>query len=212
MVAEARVRSLLAGLIPTAVVTDTEYGPVVVPDDLHHGLVMLLHVAGHMVNGGGVGLRHLCDWAVYAGRSDVGSFRQELEHVGLWTFARQLTAVSTRYLGLPDRSWAGEWDGAFLCALIEDVLGAGNFGRREVGRSGALAASRTSLASVVAERTRRRFPVAENRLLLPLLVPAYLANFGYGVVTGRRKPVKPSTIAAGRERDELYRQFRLFEV
>ncbi len=80
--AEGRVRGYLSDLISTARTIDTQQGPIIVPDDFHHGLIMLLHVAGHMINDGGVGLRHLCDWAVFVDRVDVDRFRPQLESVG----------------------------------------------------------------------------------------------------------------------------------
>ena len=47
-----------------AILVDNAYA---VPSDLHHGLILLLHNASHMT-AGGIGLRHLCDWAVYMER------------------------------------------------------------------------------------------------------------------------------------------------
>ena len=105
--ATEKVRALLSDLIQTARSVDTQQGKIIIPDDFHHGLIMLLHVAGHMINDGGVGLRHLCDWAVYVNRVDVERFRLQLEDIGLWTFACQLTAVCLRYLGLSEQLWAG---------------------------------------------------------------------------------------------------------
>lgn len=40
------------------------------PDDFHHGLVLLLHMISHITEGG-LGLRQLCDWAVYVNRVDL---------------------------------------------------------------------------------------------------------------------------------------------
>ena len=79
--AEKKVRSLLANLIPTARIVETQQGKILIPDDFHHGLIMLLHVAGHMINDGGVGLRHLCDWAVYAEHVNLEQYKGELESV-----------------------------------------------------------------------------------------------------------------------------------
>lgn len=88
-------RSMLANLIETSRSVETQQGAVIIPDDFHHGLIMLLHVASHMINDGGIGLRHLCDWAVYVNRVDMEKYRPQLESAGLWVFACQLTAVCT---------------------------------------------------------------------------------------------------------------------
>lgn len=159
--AEEKVRALLSDLIQTARIVETQQGKIFIPDDFHHGLIMLLHVAGHMINDGGVGLRHLCDWAVYVNRVDLEQYRGQLEDIGAWTFVCQLTAVCSRYLGLPERLWAGAWDEKFLSAFIEDVLAAGNFGNKEAGRRATLALEKSSFA----EMTKKRYPQARGLLL-----------------------------------------------
>ena len=205
--AEEKVRTLLADLIETSRALETQQGNVVIPDDFHHGLIMLLHVAGHMINDGGVGLRHLCDWAVYANRVDVEKFKPQLESVGLWTFACQLTAVCVQYLGLPEMDWVGEQDGEFLSSLIDDVLSAGNFGKKEAGRRTTLALNKSSFAEI----TRGRYPQATG-LLLPVYMIVNVVRYGWLLITGKRRVIKLSTFAGAKNRDKLYRQFRLFEV
>ena len=56
-------------------VSEVEY---MVPTAFHHGLVMLLHVAGHLINTG-IGLRHLCDWAVFAAKFSDEEFCEMFE-------------------------------------------------------------------------------------------------------------------------------------
>lgn len=206
--AEQKVRGLLADLIRTSRSVDTQQGPVIIPDDFHHGLIMLMHVAGHLINDGGVGLRHLCDWAVYVDHVDMDRYRPQIESVGLWTFACLLTAVCSKYLGLKKMNWAGEWPEAFLESLIEDVLAAGNFGKKEAGRRATLALHHSSFA----EMTRKRYPVAEHIPLLPIFMVVNLARYGWLILAGKRRFIKPSTIKTAKDRDELYKQFRLFET
>lgn len=205
--AEERVRVLLSDLISTARTVDTQQGPVIIPDDFHHGLIMLLHVAGHMINDGGVGLRHLCDWAVYVSRVDVEKFKPQLESVGLWTFACQLTAVSARYLGLSKQEWVGDGSDDFLTALIEDILAAGNFGRKEAGRNATARMKRTSFA----EMTRRHYPQA-NTITLPIYMIAYVIRYGLLLLRGKRRFIKPSTVLSAKGRNNLYQKFQLFET
>ena len=206
--AATAVRELLSDLIATARTVETQHGPVIIPDDFHHGVIMLLHVAGHLINDGGVGLRHLYDWAVYVSRADIESCREQLERVGLWTFACQLTAVSSRYLGLRKMDWAGEWPEEFLAAFLEDILKAGNFGRKESGRRTVLALEKGSFAAL----TRERYPQASRPLLLPFFMLINLIRYGLLLVKGERRVIKPSTFAGAKDRDKLYKQFKLFEV
>lgn len=57
----------------------------------HHGLIVLTHNAGHMQQGG-IGLRHICDWVVFAASFTEEEFRamfeQPLREVGLWRYAQ----------------------------------------------------------------------------------------------------------------------------
>ena len=58
-----------------------------IPDKLHHGLIMLLHMVSHMTSEG-IGLRHLCDWAVFTNSIEndefVKLFKDKLSQFGLW--------------------------------------------------------------------------------------------------------------------------------
>ena len=207
--AEERIKTLFADLIDTSITIETQQGLIQIPDEFHHGLIMLLHVAHHMIECTGIGLRHLCDWAVYVNRTDLEKYREKLEGVGLWTFARQLTAVSSVYLGLPKKQWAGEWSEQFLESLIEDFLISGNFGQKEPGRRSALVLAESSYVEYV----KRLFPISRKHpVLLPfamVFVPFFLIN---RIFKGKSKLVKLSTMTEARKRVALYDQFQLFQA
>lgn len=150
---------------------------------------------------------HLCDWAVFVSRVDVSSYKPKLEEVGLWTFACQLTALSSKYLGLPKQAWMGEWSEEFLNSFIEDILAAGNFGHKEAGRRVTLTRERSSFA----EMTRKHYPAAKSPVLLPFFMIAYVLRYGLLILKGKWKFIKPSVFASAKKRDELYKEFKLFE-
>ena len=211
--AEERVRAHLADLVETAVREETPFGVVVVPDAFHHGLIMLLHLAGHMLNGGGIGLRHLCDWAVYAHCVDVSAFRSPLEEMGLWVFACQLTALCSRFLGLEPKAWAGEWAEDFLQAFLEDFLEAGNFSRKDKTRrlSLELQRERGFFPSLV-KMTREQYPFcAEHPALLPPAMLLFGGRFLWHRLTGKREWLSPRAVRKAEKRKELYQCFQLFE-
>ena len=110
---------------------------MMLPSPFHHGLVLLLHTVHHMT-GEGIGLRHLCDWAVFENSLSndefVEMYEDKLQAVGLWRFAQILTQVSIKYLGAEKREWAGETD-ELANQLMEDILSAGNFGVKDAGRN-----------------------------------------------------------------------------
>ena len=205
---EDKVREYLSDLIETAVNVNTQQGVVIIPDDFHHGLIMLLHVASHMINDGGVGLRHLCDWAVYVNRVDFVNYRERLQNVGLWTFACQLTKACTQYLGLPKKPWTGEWPDGIVTELIEDILEGGNFGKKVEGRTATMAYEKSSYAEI----TMNRYPITrKHKILLPLFIPLNVIRYGVLMLRGKRKIVKPSTFSNAKRRAALYQQFELFK-
>ena len=62
-------------------IIDYEGGQLHVPSAFHHGLVLLLHTSHHML-GEGIGLRHLCDWAVFAASFSEKEYRILSNSVG----------------------------------------------------------------------------------------------------------------------------------
>ena len=110
------------------------------PSDFHHGLVMLMHLQHHLL-AEGIGLRHLCDWAVFVGKfrgmEFPNLFGDRLKKVGLWRLARMLSLCAVRYLGLPEQPWMIEQkrDDHTAAALMEDILSGGNFGNKDRQRA-----------------------------------------------------------------------------
>ncbi len=126
-------------VISTARMVEYENAVCRIPDDYHHGLIILLHMVSHMTSEG-IGLRHLCDWAVFANKFSDDEFsklfEEKLMSFGLWKFARIMTAVSEKYLGIKHKNWAENprIDDELLSAIIEDILSGGNFGKKDMNR------------------------------------------------------------------------------
>ncbi len=207
---EERINNYFSNLIETAKRISTPYGEIVIPDDFHHGLIMLLHVAAHILNDGGVGLRHLCDWAVYVDKVDLSRFRKELEEVGLWYFACMLTATCTKYLGLREMNWIERNNDDLIDKMIEEIMSGGNFGkkdktRRIVGRLVEGGSIKTSLCKMV----KNRFPILRR---YPILLPAVFVWWGIGYlgrcITGKRRRIKVDDIMKIKG---LYKDYKLFE-
>lgn len=97
------VRNYLSSTIADSVTYQGKMGTMRIPNGFHHGLIILLHTSKHMT-GEGIGLRHLCDWAVYANKVDVPEVLGDcLKNIGLYHFAQILTQLSVKYLGLPEQ-------------------------------------------------------------------------------------------------------------
>lgn len=198
--------------------------------DYHHGLVLLTHSAQHLL-GSGIGLRHVCDWAVfYAALSEEAfcmQFESTLKNLGLWRFAQLLTQLCICYLGAPDRSWAYIGDDMLMEAMITDILDGGNFGRKEEGRhlQASLITDRRGMTVGNKKSTLRRltettldyaygaWPLCEkHKLLVPIGV------FAAGIKGLKLLSKKSSSfsirkaITAAEKRKAIYQEFALFDT
>ena len=198
------------------------------PSPFHHGLVMLLHVARHMVTGG-IGLRHFCDWAVFVDK--VGDdfsqmFENKLKQVGLWCFAQIMTQFCIAYLGLKPQAWVGNIDKKLLYDLKNDVFAGGNFGHKDLSRAdeakfitsrkkgGVNNDSNVKQAVLSAnEIVRKHWKFADK---IPIAYPAGWAFFGgrYAIrsIVGKRDKVILNAIIKGAEkRKRIYQRLKLFQ-
>lgn len=203
-----------------------------VPDKFHHGLIMILHMISHMTSEG-IGLRHFCDWAVFAnsiGNEEfIGLFESKLKRFGLWKFVQIMTAVSEKYLGIEHKQWTGnsEIDDNLLEGVIQDILNGGNFGKKDMNRY-----RETKYISNRGERTvdnksvfmqvfntlnkkvyKNHSFINKHKVLLPA---GWIAEGGkyFGLlVTGKRKSKNTSAmLKEAAKRKDIYSQMDLFEL
>lgn len=108
----------------------------------YHAFYLLLHMLQHFLRSG-FGLKLLCDWTVLWNRTtterDGEQFLGMVQECGLLGFARMITAVCVRYLGLslervafmnismPEQKSDAE-------ALMQEILEAGEFGKAKKDR------------------------------------------------------------------------------
>lgn len=205
-----------------------------VPDKFHHGLIMLLHTASHLTSEG-VGLRHLCDWVVFASSLSDMEFREifekKLKSYGLWRFAQVLTLLGIRYLGAPKRVWALEAvesrkvDDNTLEGLMNDILSGGNFGTKDMNRyreikyisdRGEHTVSSGGILrqgfKTMNEKVRTDYKtIGRHKALLPI---GYIAEGGKYIgllVTGKRKSSgTKQMLKEAAERKRIYSSLKLF--
>ncbi len=99
-----------------------------------NALLMILHPAKHFMYVG-VGLRHLCDWAMFLKRyeeyPEMEEAWKEVKRQGAERFAIEFTAIAVHYLGLelkcPDK-WIGKSKAAMRDKMMDMIIGQGNFG------------------------------------------------------------------------------------
>ena len=221
-----RCRAAFRDLFTESEIRSTSFGDMRVPSPYHHGLILLLHTAHHLTNSG-IGLRHLCDWAVFIANAPRNAdlqmqFTQTLRALGLYRFARSLTDLCVLALGclpptpthIPDREIAD--------AMLEDILESGNFGQKDASRTrqAYMITSGTETDSVLKRMytllggmVRQKWPTANAH---PLLIPVGIVWFSFvyllRAAAGKRpKPFVREALRGARKRTILYDCFQLFE-
>ena len=221
------VRDSLSDIMDAAVSFGQGSDVCNIPCDRHHALILLLHTANHMRNEG-VGLRHLCDWAAFAGNMNDEFFESEMQdtlsQIGLWHFAKLLTAVCSRYLGLREFSFAKIDDSDYLDAFAGEFISSGNFGidrsREEiVGRSGNAYTAINNMSKMqyiiraFNNSSIHTFPVVQRK---PILMPAAWVYVGtrhiVRMITGERSMEFTKTmLTEDAARREFVEKWQLFE-
>ena len=203
-------------------------GSCIVPCKFHHGLILLLHTATHLTHEG-VGLRHLCDWAVFVNDISndefVSLFEQPLKEMGLWRFAQLLTLCCVSHLGCDQKEWAGQDDNNLIDSIVFDILNGGNFGTKDTDRynqikyisdrkEGTTAKKNPilQLCASINEKTKKEFKFSnKSKFFLPLGWICTVCKYLYLVVMGKRRLDTVSTINSAKQRKNIYDEFRLFE-
>lgn len=219
------VRQYTRDTVGTSCLAETVFGQVNVPDDFHHGLIILLHIAHHL-NGEGIGLRHLCDWAVFVSRLERARFcelfEKPLKEMGLWQFAALLTEVCVDYLGCDEAILIQRETEVATSELMQDLLAGGNLGQKSDDRAheALLLSSENSNDSLLknlflsANRAvYKNWPVCRRlKLLLPLGWLFFGIRYVLRSLKGERPQIDLKNIKKEvSQRKGLYSRLRLFE-
>ena len=196
------------------------------PSDLHHGLIVLLHTAHHLLNEG-LGLRHLLDWGFYAERVKEDSEFNEillpfLEEIGLLNFAKILTKTTELYLGFSKKEFCKDTDNKLCKELIEDILTAGNFGNKDKAyrysgilvtdnKNGVGKSKLTTLFKVLDDTIYSKYPVVKKcKLLYPFIFIWRFIRYFFLMLFGKRKTPN-ELMPIVEKRKELYNKLKIFE-
>ncbi len=216
------IHSLTDDIFEKPVDYDSIYGKIKGPSPFHHGLIMLLHMQGHMQSGG-MGLRHLCDWATFVGsfkeNDFVSVFKEKLESIGLWYFACLMCQVSF-YVGLDQEEWMGN-DEELAKILLEDITSGGNFGRKDNERMNSARylpkvqngkKRKTQLGQYVSYGigiTPEIWPFfKKHKWLMPVGFVCYCVRTAYRLIT---KKSKVYDLSENNKRYDVYSKLKLFE-
>lgn len=224
---ENDVRKRLDRIIEGSEILADEFVVCNAPNSFFHGLVMLLHMQRH-IQSTGIGLRHMCDWAVF-----VNSFSDEeflrlfeafLKEIGLWKFTKIVSLACSMYLGLERKEWMGA-DTELANEIVDGVFISGNFGKKAPSTS-----FESMLISNVVKDNKKMNRVEKafdsmNRIVsshwpiakkIPIIYPAgwvyFTARYAYRVKLGKRRKINVAEVYRNSgKRNELYSRLNLFE-
>lgn len=227
--AGVRTRSYLENTLECAKRVSSDFGNMRVPFVFHHGLIILMHTVHHLTSGG-IGLRHLCDWAVFVNSlSDdefCALFEKPLRKIGMWRFACILTQTAVKYLGCGEKKWTGEKEDELTFKIIRDIFDAGNFGQKDEKRS----QESLLISSGKGEEKKKSMPAQllssmnkiayqkckaarKFKILLPMLWLFYGGRYIIRMLMGKRPKIHP--IAAKNEaekRMEIYEELKIYTL
>lgn len=224
--AGVKVRKYLADILARSEEVQTELGKINVPCEFHHGLIILLHMCHHLT-GDGLGIRHLCDWAVFVNslgeEKFLETFEKAIRDIGLWEFAKTMTFICSEYLGMPPMKWAADCDKRLADYILIDIVIGGNFGQKSADRS-----HESLLISSKNEKKvsmLRQFFISANSIVyknwkaarkFKILLPFGWFFFGGRYIIrslfGKRPKIRPNKVAKeASERMDIYAELRLFE-
>jgi hypothetical protein len=192
---------------------------------------LLVHMGKHLSDEG-IGLRQLCDWAVtvHAQREKIGEAELALlDSCGLLYFARIVTRLCEKYLGMPPCVWSADAPDTSADALMNDILNSGNFqsqyqrpfwGLLTRGvlmdaydiENSTISSTIRSYRQYIRSRIRQDFPWAKGRLWIAVFGVFYPLRWIILMLLGKRKKVNLSqAIRFARRREKLLRELRLYK-
>lgn len=187
---------------------------------------LLAHMEQHL-DSSGIGLRQVCDWAVtaHALRNCFdGETLALLERCGLLRFAKIMTQLCEKYLGLLPCQWTANAPAALVDAMLSDVLEGGNFQSQHEKRPFAdvltdaydvAGKGKTSLfrnyIRYLKKYLRQNDPWAKSRLWIPVFGVFLPIRWGVRILLGKRKGVSLSqAVGTARDREKLLRELGLY--
>ncbi len=191
------------------------------PNVVEHAVMLLLHIIIHMQKGG-IGLRHLCDFAVFLSSDDFKNQINEIISVykkgGIYKIACVVGYISYKYLGTPYYSFIDNVDEKTVNALLLDIMKSGNFGNlsKDLYRGSSIFTSNKSQENFIQGvfdfcKTNWK-PCDKYKFLIPI-APLYIGiRFIYRTIKGKRPKINFFTFSkTGFSRAKLYKNLEFFK-
>ena len=199
-------------------------GSVCAVTDEYHCIIMLLHMKRHMTSSG-MGLRHLCDWAVFVNNFSsedfVSRFKPLIDENGLWRFAQVLSQSCEKFLGIAHKEWFGEVEDELCANLTEYIFSTGNFGSKGVNFSDLFIKNTGDMSSDASRQVMTsikkivisHWPSAEkNPLVMAVGMVFFPMRYLFRSLIGKRKKVNiAKVIKSGNTANETVKQLDLYK-
>ncbi len=197
-------------------------GLPVLADD-QQAVVLILHKLEHFLSGG-LGLRQLCDWAVFAEKRMTlelwDELRPMLKECGLLQFTNVITRACVDYLGLPGECvpWAADGDPVLAGEVVEHIFASGNFGNKGTpyGQRYFIDFSTKSrmgsFIKTVISASQKHWPIcARYPILMPIAPFVAYGKYLLLRIQGKRPALQPVKLYKGAEaKHRLYRELKPF--
>ena len=221
-------REYLSDIVDCSTLVENNPCTFVNPGKFHHGFVMLLHMQHHLLSEG-IGLRHLCDWAVFVNSFSNDEFekvfKDKLQKIGLWKFAQTISLTAHIAIGLPYQNFMGK-EKELATALLCDMISGGNFGIKDDNRTGEGMFISNRGKDGIHHSRFVQFIISLNRIVysnwsitkkLKILLPIgwiyFCARRIFRESIGKRKKTElKKVLINSKTRKELYKQLELFET
>ncbi|MBQ3234677.1 MAG: nucleotidyltransferase family protein [Clostridia bacterium] len=222
-----KIEEFLKPAIKTSVKMHCELGDFNAPNDLYHGLILLLHMQHHML-GEGLGLRHLCDFALYLNKTQGEPFWAEtllpfLKDIGLYHYTAVIAKTCSLAFQIPCPEFALDVESELCYEILEDIFNGGTFGVKDVsrqksgmlisehGKGGTKHGALYNLAHGlhVAVITQNKI-VKKIWILYPFIYCYRAIRFLFLTMIGK-KPKLSKMSAQAKERKSIYEKLKVFE-
>lgn len=195
--------------------------------DEQQAVVLILHKLEHFLKGG-LGLRQLCDWAVFVDQRMTKALWTSLEPIlkslGLLYFTGVITRVCVDFLKLSAEKvpWAMAYNANLSENVMEEIMSSGNFGCKQKGLQYGqnfftdvnAANPLSSFARELVSACKRNWkPCEKNPILLPIGACAVLMRHIKMRKSGQRAAFKPiAEMKQAKARQDLYKSLKPFVV
>lgn len=193
------------------------YGPGVV----EHSLILILHIINH-IQKGGIGLRHICDFAVFMSSDDFKNNYNDIINIyksgSILKIASIIGSISNKYLGSPYYDFLKDVDESLVEGFLNDVMKSGNFGilSKDIYQSSdlfTLNGTENNFFKKITTFLKRHWKLCEkHRFLLPI-APFYIVFRSiFNMIRGKRPKVNVLKFTkSGLIRSKLYKNLEIFK-